>query len=445
MDREFSRQHPWDEAVGPAADHRKESGAGFGLARTLLLGFGLFGISVLWGIYNALVPIFLQAGRPDFTEGATIVGYGFSTALTGFIMSLDNMAALFILPYIGALSDRTRTRIGRRKPFILVGAPLAALAFIGIPLLAGAPLPLFMAAVFGTLLTMDFFRTPLIALMPDLTPSPLRSQANGVINLMGGLGAVLAFLIGGRLFDYAPWASFAFGALLMLAACATVLIFVREPVAPEAADGEVGLLAALRGVARAPDRSAIALLAAIFCWFLAYSALEVFWTSFATNELQVSAGQATEMLAFFVGAIVLFAVPSGLLGARLGRKRTIMAGLLGFAVTLLWGYMLRTSSPALVMLVLAGISWSLILVNSLPMVVDQAPAAQVGAYTGMYYIASMLASIIGPTLVGAIIWLAGNSYRVVFIYGPLTLLLALGCMLAVRRGEAVTQPVRTPV
>ena len=177
-----------------------------------------------------------------------------------------------------------------------------------------------MAAVFGTLLTMDFFRTPVIALMPDLTPSPLRSQANGVINLMAGLGAVLAFLIGGRLFHYAPWASFAFGALLMLAACATVLIFIREPVAPEAADDEVGLLAALRGVARDPDRSAIALLAAIFCWFLAYSALEVFWTSFATNELQVSAGQATEMLAFFVGAIVLFAVPSGLLGKRLGRS-----------------------------------------------------------------------------------------------------------------------------
>ncbi|NTV64597.1 MAG: SLC45 family MFS transporter, partial [Oscillochloris sp.] len=132
----------------------------FSYARTLLLGFGFFGISVLWGIYNAQVPIFLQAGRPGFSEGASISGYGFSTALTGFIMSLDNIAALVILPYIGALSDRTRTRIGRRKPYILIGAPLAGLAFVGIPLLAGAPLPLFMAAVAGTLLAMDLFRTP---------------------------------------------------------------------------------------------------------------------------------------------------------------------------------------------------------------------------------------------------------------------------------------------
>lgn len=412
----------------------------FSYARTLLLGFGFFGISILWGIYNAQVPIFLQAGRADFTEGATIAGYGFSTALTGFIMSLDNIAALIILPYIGALSDRTRTRIGRRKPYILIGAPLAALAFCAIPLLAGAPLALFMLAVGGTLLAMDFFRTPVIALMPDLIPSPQRSQANGVINLMGGLGAVLAFLVGGRLFDYAPWASFAFGALLMLAASATVLIFIREPAVPEAAEDEVGLTAALRGVARDPDRSAIALLSAIFCWFLAYSALEVFWTSFATNELGTSAGQATQLLAFFSLAIVIFAVPSGLVGARLGRKRTIIGGLLGFAATLLWGSTLNTPDLAPVMLVLAGVAWSLILVNSLPMVVDLAPAAQLGAYTGMYYIASMLASIVGPTLVGTIIGWAGNSYRVGFIYGPITLLLALGCMLAVRRGEATTLP-----
>lgn len=412
----------------------------FSYARTLLLGFGFFGISVLWGIYNAQVPIFLQAGRPDFTEGATIAGYGFSTTLTGFIMSLDNMAALFILPYIGALSDRTHTRIGRRKPYILIGAPLAAIAFVSIPLMAGAPLPLFMAAVFGTLLTMDIFRTPVIALMPDLTPSPQRSQANGVINLMGGIGAVLAFLVGGRLFDIAPWASFAFGALLMLTACAAVVIFIREPAAPEAAEEELGMIAVLRGIARDPDRSAIALLAAIFCWFLAYSALEVFWTSFATNALGVSAGQATTMLAYFSLSIVIFAVPSGMIGSRVGRKRTIMTGLVGFALTLIWGYTLSGPGLAPIMLALAGVAWSLILVNSLPMVVDLAPSAQVGAYTGMYYIASMLASIVGPTLVGAIIGLAGNNYRVGFIYGPITLLLALGCMLVVRRGEALLTP-----
>lgn len=412
----------------------------FSYRRTLLLGFGFFGISVLWGIYNAQVPIFLQAGREDFA--AEVAGYGFSATQTGFIMSLDNLAALFILPYIGALSDRTRTRIGRRMPYIVIGAPLAALAFGSIPLLAGGPLPLFMGAVFCTLLAMDLFRTPVIALMPDLTPSAQRSQANGVINLMGGLGAVLAFLIGGLLFDMAPWSSFVFGALLMLAACATVVIFIREPAVPEATEKEPGLLESLRGVAADPDRSAIALLAAIFCWFLAYSAVEVFWTSFATNELGITSGEGTSLLAYFSLAIVIFAVPSGLVGARLGRKRTIMAGLIGFAGMLLWGYTMRSAAPAPVMLALAGTCWSLVLVNSLPMVVDLAPTAQAGAYTGMYYIASMLAAIIGPTMLGAIIEAAGNDYRVGFLYGPAALLLAFGCMLMVRRGEA--RPANAP-
>ena len=408
----------------------------FSYKRILVLGFGFFGVSILWGIYNAQVPIFLQAGRADFDSGAGVHGYGFSTRLTGFIMSLDNLAALFILPYVGALSDRTRTRWGRRKPFIMLGAPLAAIAFAAIPLLAGAPLPLFMAVIFATLLAMDIFRTPVVSLMPDLTPSPQRSQANGVINLMGGLGAVLAFLVGGILFDIAPWASFLFGAALMAGACLIVILMVREPAMPEGGGAEAGLLESLRGVAVSPDRSAVALLGAIFFWFLAYSAVEVFWTSFATNALGTTAGQATTLLAFFSLSIVLFAVPSGLVGARFGRKRTIMLGLVGFAIMLAWGYILADASLAPVMLVLAGIAWSLILVNSLPMVVDMAPPERLGAYTGMYYLSSQMSSIVGPTLLGWIIGLAGNDYRAAFLYGPLTLAFALACMTLVRRGEA---------
>jgi maltose/moltooligosaccharide transporter len=409
----------------------------FSYKRTLVLGFGFLGISALWLIYNAYVPILLQAGRPDFAPGAGLRGYGLSPTLTGAIMTLDNLAALAILPYIGALSDRTRTRWGRRKPYIVVGAPVAAAAFAAIPLLAGLPLLVFMGAIVVTLLAMDLFRTPVISLMPDTTPSPYRSQANGVINLMGGVGAVLATLIGGALFALGGWAPFAFGAALMLTACALVVALVREPAVPQRADDEPGLFASLREVAADPDRSTIALLLAIFCWFLGYSAIEVFWTSFATNVLAVNAGQATQLLTFFSLAIVLFSIPSGLIGARWGRKRTIAIGLIGFAVMLAWGYVITSAAYAPVMLALAGVAWSLILVNSLPMVVDMAPPQRLGTYTGMYYLASQLSAIVGPVLVGWIITLAGNDYRVGFLYAPVTLLIALGCLRLVRRGEAV--------
>ncbi|NJM07237.1 SLC45 family MFS transporter [Candidatus Gracilibacteria bacterium] len=155
----------------------------FNYRRAALLGLATLGINVLWGIYNSQLPILLQAGRPDFA--VDVPGYAFSPTMAGFIMTLDNVLALFIHPYIGARSDHTRTRLGRRLPYILVGAPLACLAFVAIPHLAGGPLPLFIGAILLTLLALDLFHAPLTALMPDLTPSAQRSQVNGVINLMG--------------------------------------------------------------------------------------------------------------------------------------------------------------------------------------------------------------------------------------------------------------------
>lgn len=417
----------------------------FSYRKTLVLGFGFLGISILWGIYNSSVPIFLQNGRADFNSVAGIRGYGLSTTLSGFIMTLDNLAALLILPYIGALSDRTRTRWGRRKPYILIGAPIAALAFTAIPWFDGMPIAIFMAAIIITLLAMDVFRTPVISLMPDITPSEYRSQANGVINLMGGVGAVLAFLIGGALFRVAGWAPFAFGAVIMLIACALVIALVREPETPSAAEQEAGVLESLRAALTQADRSVWALLAAIFCWFLGYSALEVFWTSFAVDVLRTTLATATQMLTFFSLSIVVFAVPSGLIGAKFGRKRTIMIGLIAFAAMLAWGTVIQSIAVAPVMLIIAGLAWSLILVNSLPMVVDMAPADRLGTYTGMYYLSSQLSAIVGPVLVGWVIQLGGNNYRLGFVFAPLTLIVALLAMALVRRGEAVrARPGLTP-
>ncbi|NQT61474.1 MAG: MFS transporter [Candidatus Marinimicrobia bacterium] len=410
----------------------------FSYGRLLLLGFGFMGTTILWGIYNAYVPIFLQAGREGFSATTGVTGFGMSATATGFVMTLDNIAALFILPFIGAWSDRIRTKMGRRKPFIAMGAPLAFIGFIGIPIMLNVSLIPFMIAIFVTLFFMDVFRTPVISLMPDITPSPKRSQANGIINLMGGVGAVLAFVVGGVLFKVSVGAPFYFGGIIMLIGAAVVLYFVKEPEVPEPKEEEPGLLDSFKTVLVDKDRSALFLLLAIFFWFLGYGALEVFFTSFAVNRFGVDSGQATGLLAFFSLPIVLFSPLSGYLGAKFGRKIIIMAGIVGFAILLFWGFSIQSLSTIKIMLPLTGVTWSLILVNSLPMVVDMAPQDRLGTYTGLYYLSSQSSAIAGPIMAGQIIEIFNNNYGVGFIYGSITLLIALIFMLPVKRGEAIT-------
>ncbi|MBW2180429.1 MAG: MFS transporter [Deltaproteobacteria bacterium] len=412
----------------------------FNYWRVLLLGFGFMGVSLLWGIYNAYVPVFLQAGRPDFSATAGVTGFGMSASFTGFIMTLDNIAALFILPFVGAYSDRIWTRWGRRKPFIATGAPIALLGFIAIPLFLGQSLLLFMAAIFITLFAMDIFRTPVVSLMPDITPSPKRSQANGMINLMGGVGGVLAFAVGGLLFKVSVGAPFYFGGIAMLLGCGIVLLFIREPnpETVEPAEGEPGLIGSLKTISKDKDFSTLYFLFAIFFWFLGYNALEVFFTSFAVNELNVDSGQATFLLAYFSLAIIIFAPVCGFIGGKTGRKKAIGVGIIAFAALLTYGYTITTVLQAKIMLLLCGIAWSFILVNSLPMVVDMAPQDRLGAYTGLYYLSSQSSAIVGPILSGKIIDIFSNDYRTAFLYAAITLIIALLFLLPVKRGEALT-------
>ncbi|NHZ86569.1 MAG: MFS transporter [Planctomycetia bacterium] len=377
----------------------------FSYRRLLLLGFGFMGVSLLWGIYNAYVPIFLQAGRADYSTTAGVVGFGMGADTTGFIMTLDNIAALFILPFVGAYSDRIWTKFGRRKPFIAVGAPLALIGFIGIPLFLGGSLLLFMGAIFVTLFAMDLFRTPVVSLMPDITPSPKRSQANGMINLMGGIGGVLAFAVGGILFKVSVGAPFYFGGIVMLIACGIVLLFIKEPKpeSVEPVEGKPGLIGSFKTIIKDNDKSALYLLGAIFFWFLGYNALEVFFTSFAVNVLGVDSGEATFLLAYFSLAIIITAPIAGYIGGKIGRKRTMIVGIIAFAILLAYGYTITTILQVKIMLPLSGIAWSMILVNSLPMVIDMAPQDRLGAYTGLYYLSAQSSAIVGPILSGKII------------------------------------------
>jgi maltose/moltooligosaccharide transporter len=423
--------------------------------RTFLLGSAFLGVQVLFAIYNAYVPIFLQSGRADFgTDNPLAGGFALAAAPTGLIMTLDNLAALVILPVIGALSDATASRWGRRKPYILAGAPITALAFAAVPLMLGRPLALFMLVVIVLILAVDVIRTPIIALMPDITPSPLRSQANGVIQVMGGVGAVLAFLVGGALYRQSAAAPFFFGAVVLLAGCLLVVFLVAVPPTSQpgaASPGIIGQIRAaargqdggflrdLRGVRADADGSLRALLGAIFAMFLAYSALTIFFTSFALDTLGVPRGQESQLLTFFALSIVVFALPAGLIGARLGRRRAMMFG----ALVLLAALSAIGSNSSLgvirVLLVIAGLGWAHVTVNALPMVLDSAPADRadrVGAYTGLYFLATQSAEVIGPVLVGGFLDLTGRDYRLIFAYTTVALLMALGLLLVVRRGEA---------
>lgn len=428
--------------------------------KTLLIGFGFFGTSVMWKLYNDYVPIFLQAGNPGFDVNlATRVnGFGLGPGWTGIIMTLDNVVALFLLPIIGLWSDRIWAPKlgGRRKPFIVTLAPISIIAFILIPVVVGMipvglsgltaelrqPLSLFIIVAGVFITTMAGFRTPVISLMPDLTPSALRSQANGIINLMGGLGGIIIALVGAYLYSLNILLPFIVSGVLMATAVLMLVFFVKEPryltEAGELREEEEGLsaLQKLREISPEARRSLLPLLLSIFLWFVGYNAIETFFTSYGVSVLGIPENQASLLSVVSYLTFVLFAVPSGYISARLGRRKTISIGLLTFAVLLLIGYLVPNLYVIGAALALGGCAWAMVNINSLPMVIDTADDdASIGTYTGFYYIASQLAAITGPILSGQLIERSRN-YGLVLLMPVFFFFMAALTMRMVQRGEA---------
>ena len=419
--------------------------------KTFLLGFGFFGVSVIWAVYNAFVPIFLEKK------------FGLPPEWIGFFMTLDNIAALLILPPIGAWSDNLRTRIGRRMPFILIGAPLAAVAFGVIPI--ASVLPLFVAGTGTLMLSMAMWRTPVVALMPDITPSHYRSQANGIINFMGGIGAIIAFLVGANLYDRNPAFPFWMGSVLVIVAAVLLFLFIKEPTLYEAKEKEPSMLASLREVIADPDKSGLRILLAIFFWFLGYAAIEAFFSLYAVNHLGLKDSDGARLLSGLSIVFVIFALPSGYIGAKIGRRTTIIAGIVVMSAVMVIMFFLPPAvliSPLAklpvvgiqlnpdskdsylivigLLLMFAGMGWALININSLPMVVDMTVPARIGTFTGLYYLFSTFSAIVGPNVNGWIISLTGRNYNAVMIVAPIFMVLALVMMIGVKRGEAVMPP-----
>ncbi len=414
--------------------------------KTFLLGFGFFGVSVIWGVYNAFVPVFLSEK------------FHLAPALIGFFMTLDNIAALFIQPPVGAWSDQLRTPLGRRIPFILVGAPITALAFGLIPI--AAALPLFVACTSTLLLSAALWRTPIVALMPDITPSAFRSLANGIINFMGGIGTIIALQTGGLLYKMNHNFPFWLGSALVLLAALVVYLFIKEPKEYEQSEQQPGMFASLREVFNDEDKSGLRILLAIFFWFLGFSAVETFFTLYAKNRLGLDAGDGATLLSVLPLFFVLFAIPSGYLAGKIGRRVTITIGLIILIVMMILLYITPASALltgiaplplvgiplveggarmltlAGVLLILGGIGWAFVNINSLPMIVDLTSAARIGTFTGLYYLFSTLSAIVGPNLNGLAIQLTNGNYNIIMAIAPVFFAIALVMMFGVKRGEA---------
>ncbi len=384
---------------------------------TFVLGFGFFGISIIWPLFNSFIPPFLE-------------DLGLSAAVIGFILTWDNIINMFVQPWVGERSDHTRSRFGRRKPWLMLGAPIAAVFFLIVPFVR-ENFVLIALAILGTNIGMALFRSPTIAFLGDLFPSEQRSKANGVINLMGGLGGALALLGGGALYKIGVPLPFIVGSVVLLAAIGIVLLFVREPeqVKTPQQTGN-GLVANLREVWASSDRSGVLILLAIFCWFVGWNAMEAFFTLYARNILGIQEGTGAQMLTAFAAALILFAIPSGFIATRFGRRRTILVGLAGMLIGLILGFTVRSSGLLLGLLAAMGAFWALVNINSLPMVYDIGGDKRIGAYTGLYYFASSAAAIAGPILAGGLIDM--TNYAFVWLFSAVFMVLAFVVMLLLR-------------
>lgn len=269
---------------------------------------------------------------------------------------------------------------------------------------------------------------------------------------MGGVGAIVSFLGGAALYKMNPAFPFWMGSGLVIVAALWVFIFIKEPKIYEAAEAQPGMLESLKTVLADSDKSALRLLLAIFFWFLGFTAIEAFFTLYAQKYLGLQEADGARLLGQLSLIFVIFALPAGYIGARFGRRRTIITGIALLSAAMLAMFFTPvatlttqiTKLPVLgvvpvigLLLMVGGAGWAFININSLPMVVDMTDAARIGTYTGLYYLFSTLSAIAGPNVNGWIIQLTGSNYNSIMIVAPIFMAVALVMMVGVKRGEAV--------
>ena len=411
--------------------------------RTVLIGLAFLSISAFWQMYDNVIPLILKNT------------FGLGETVTGAIMAADNVLALFLLPVFGSLSDKVKTPIGRRMPFILGGT---ALAFVFIMLLPFADntenLILFVAGLLVLLIAMGTYRSPAVALMPDLTPKSLRSKANAIINLMGAVGGVftlimIKILVGkGDRPNYYPL----FTAVGVLMVVGVIVLFftikenkLRKEVGVESeAENEdedaVSNEANVSGpLPKDVKRSLIFILMSVAFWFIAYNAVTTAFSRYATHVWGLEGGGYADCLMIATVAAIISYIPIGAISSKIGRKKTIQIGIVLLGSCFLVAALYPTYHVTMVIFfAIIGFAWAAIGVNSYPMVVEMSKAGDVGKYTGLYYTFSMAAQVITPILSGAL--LEHVSYRTLFPYSVTFCVLAFITMSQVKHGDSKPIP-----
>ena len=398
--------------------------------RTFFIGCAFFTIMLLWQVYNYMCPLFLEE-------------MGVNDTYKGIIMAGDNIFALIMLPVFGTLSDKTKTKLGKRMPYIIVGTLLAAVAFPFVAVLGMNGNLVGLLIVMGLILFfMNIYRAPAVALMPDLTPKKHRSKANGIINLMGGVGGIFAYgtaLLFGSKYPFIP---FIVTSILMIVALIVLLSTVKEAkvLAEIEEDEEVNEeINNLKPLDKNQKKNLIFILCAVFFWFFAVNAVETFWGTYSwdiffDNNPDNKTTGAIALLIFTAASIASY-LPGGILAQKIGRKKTIMLGiaciLLPFFIA---SFLSNWNLIGFVLLfVLAGFGWAAINSNSYPMVVEYANGSNGGKFTGFYYTASQLAQTITPLIIGGVMDLIGR--RMMFPYATLFLLVSISFMVIVRDNQ----------
>ena len=409
--------------------------------QTLLVGLAFMSINGFWQLYDGIIPLMLTNT------------FNLNETISGFIMALDGILALFLLPYFGSRSDKKETHIGRRMPYILFGTIMAVILMNMLPLIDNsyyqAPstfkIILFIVILVLLLITMCTYRSPAIALMPDITPNPLRSKGNAIINLMGSVGAIIYLILASILYprneikdlDHVNYRTiFIIFSIIMLVSVIVLFFTINEVKLskekqelekqhPEWSKKSVSNDTKL---SKEEKKSLRLLLITISLLFMGYSALTVWFTTYVSKVLSEGLGKASTCLLIATAAAIVSYIPIGNLATKYGRKKTTMMAIV--SLIFLFGLAFFTRNivksiniPAYITFGLFGVSWATVNVNALPMVLALCNSNDTGKFTGYYYTATKSAQIVTPVLAGTLMRLI--SYKVLFLYSMIFMVLGL--------------------
>lgn len=402
--------------------------------RTFLVGLAFLSISAFWQMYDNIVPLILQNT------------FHLNESIIGAIMAIDNVLAVFLLPIIGTLSDKVDTPLGKRTPFIIGGTTAAVFFMMLLPYAdQNGILGLFVVALGFTLLSMAMYRSPAVALMPDLTPKPLRSSANAVINLMGAVGGVYTLILIQVLVKKEQNPSYfpvflGVAAIMIVAVVVLVLTIKEKPLAAQIAaeypdEVVVEETGSTGELPKEVKKSLRFILCSIFLWFTAYNAVTTAFSRYAITVWKMEGGgYASCLMVATVSAIISY-IPIGVISSKLGRKKTIIMGLCMMLISYSAVFFYPTYNvTANIFFALIGMGWAAVGVNSLPMVVEMSKGSDIGKYTGLYYTFSMTAQIFTPIVSGFLLQYV--SYNTLFPYAMFFTICAIITMCQVKHGDS---------